>query len=218
MPIDLYYLPYSPPCRPVLVLADALKLKLNLKELNTRAGEHLTPEFKKINPQHCLPTLVDDDLTLWESRAILTYLATKYGDGSLYPADHKLRAAVDQRLYFDMGTLYQRFTDYLYPQLFGNQPADEEKLKKLEEALEFLNIFLEGKPWVAGSTLTVADYSIICTVNSIIALDVDVYKYPNIKEWYERAKSSMPGFNVSEQVIELLKKLFQDFKAKNTSV
>ena len=43
------------------------------------------------------------------SRAILTYLATKYGPAGLYPSDPKERAVVDQRMYFDMGTLYDRF-------------------------------------------------------------------------------------------------------------
>lgn len=49
MPIDFYYLPYSPPCRSVLLLAELLGLELNLKSVDLLAGEHLKPEFLKVS-------------------------------------------------------------------------------------------------------------------------------------------------------------------------
>lgn len=55
----------------------------------------------------------DDELVIWESRVILTYLTSAYGtDDRLYPKDVRLRALVDQRLHFDLGTLYQRTFEY----------------------------------------------------------------------------------------------------------
>lgn len=72
-----------------------------------------------MNPQHCVPTLNDDGFCLWESRAICAYLVNKYGkDDSLYPKDPKVRGMVDQRLYFDAGTLYARFADYFVSIVF----------------------------------------------------------------------------------------------------
>lgn len=66
MPIDLYYMPLSTPCRAVMLTAKAIGVDLNLKPIDVAAGEHMKPEFVALNPQHCIPTLVDGDLKLWE--------------------------------------------------------------------------------------------------------------------------------------------------------
>lgn len=80
-----------------------------MKIVNLLEKEQLRPDFVKINPQHCVPTLVDDSFVLWESRAIAQYLVeSKAAGSSLYPADVKERARINQRLYFDLGTLYAR--------------------------------------------------------------------------------------------------------------
>lgn len=61
-----------------------------------------------MNPQHTIPTLVDDDgFTIWDSHAIMIYLVSKYAkDDSLYPTDLKKRALIDQRLHFESGVVF----------------------------------------------------------------------------------------------------------------
>lgn len=115
MPIDLYYMDASAPCRSVMMTAKVLGVELNLKFLNLMSGEHMKPEFLKINPQHNVPTIDDNGFYLNESRAICAYLVNQYGkDDKLYPKDPKVRAKVDQRLYFDMGVFYYRFGQVYY--------------------------------------------------------------------------------------------------------
>lgn len=211
--MDFYYMSGSAPCRSVLMVAKAVGVELNLKTLNLMAGEHMTPEFLKINPQHTIPTLVDNGFALWESRPILGYLVEKYGkDDSLYPKEAKKRAVVDQRLYFDMGTLYQRFAEYFYPQVMQKAPADPEKLKKLEEALGFLNTFLEGQTYVAGNNLTIADISILATVSTFVLAGIDLSPFPNVQKWYELVNKTAPGTELNQQGLDEAKKWFDSVK------
>uniref|UniRef100_A0A2M4BZU4 glutathione transferase n=1 Tax=Anopheles marajoara TaxID=58244 RepID=A0A2M4BZU4_9DIPT len=208
--MDFYYLPGSAPCRAVQMTAAAVGVELNLKLTNLMAGEHMKPEFLKVNPQHCIPTLVDNGFALWESRAICTYLAEKYGkDEQLYPKDPQKRAVVNQRLYFDMGTLYQRFADYYYPQIFAKQPANAENEKKMKDAVDFLNTFLDGQKYVAGEHLTVADLSILATVSTYDVAGFELAKYPNVQKWYDNIRKEAPGAAINEAGILEFKKYFE---------
>ncbi|XP_052865863.1 glutathione S-transferase 1 isoform X4 [Anopheles cruzii] len=197
--MDFYYLPGSAPCRAVQMTAAAVGVELNLKLTNLMAGEHLKPEFLKMNPQHCIPTIVDKDFSLWESRAIQIYLVEKYGkDDKLYPKDPQKRAVINQRLYFDMGTLYQRFGDYWYPQIFAKQPANAEALKKMEEAVGFLNSFLDGHEYAAGADLTIADLSLVASIATYEVAGFDFDPYPHVKAWLARCKANAPGYAMNQ--------------------
>lgn len=192
--MDLYYAPYATASRSVLMTLATVGVQANRIRINTAEKEQLKPEFVKLNPQHTIPTLVDDGFAVWESRAIITYLAEKYGkDDSLYPNDPQKRALVNQRLYFDFGTLGLSFTEYYVPQLQG-KPADPEKLKKIETAFEYLNTFLEGQKYVAGDKLTIGDIAILSTTTSFVSLYFDLSKFPNVNSWYERLQKEVPGW------------------------
>ena len=124
MSIDLYHTEMSAACRSVRLTAKMLGVELNLKVIDLQSGDQMKPEFIKINPQHNIPTMVDDGFAMNESRAICGYLVQKYGkDDSLYPKDPKARAVVDQRLYFDMGVFYQSFGKVYVSCLVVNDPV-----------------------------------------------------------------------------------------------
>lgn len=163
----------------------------------------------QLNPQHTIPTLVDDGFSLWESRAIIVYLVEKYGKtDSLYPKCPKQRAAINQRLYFDQGTLYQRTADYYYPQIFAKAPANPENLKKLEDALGFLNTFLEKTEYAATNSLTVADLSLLATVSTIEVLGQDLSKWANVAKWYAKVKATAPGVELNTAGVEAFREKF----------
>ncbi|KAJ9583904.1 hypothetical protein L9F63_021752, partial [Diploptera punctata] len=202
MTIDFYYSINSPFCRSVRLLATTLGIELNLINVNTRNNETRTPEYLKMNPQHLVPTIEDNGFVLWESRAILGYLANKYGkDDSLYPKDPQKHAIVDQRLYFDMGTLYPVLRAYFMSIRTGT-PFSPEDSAKLEEAYQLLDKFLEGQDWVAGNNITIADYALSITAAYAIPLQYDISKYKNVTNWLTRVKKTLPDFvQIQEEAI-----------------
>ncbi|XP_069700044.1 glutathione S-transferase D1-like [Periplaneta americana] len=195
MPIDLYYTPVSPPCRSIVMAASALGVELNLKYLDLYKGEHQTPEFLKLTPQKCLPTMVDNGFVLCESRAIICYLADQYGkDDSLYPKDPKKRAIVNHRLYFEATCLYQRFLDYYVPILYRGSEGEPAQCKRFEDAFVMLDKYLEGQTWAAGDHITIADFPLIATVSSAEIFEFDITRYPNVSRWLANAKKSIPKY------------------------
>lgn len=195
MPVDFYMMPGSAPCRGVALTAKALGVPLVEHQTDLMKGEHMTPAYLKMNPQHTIPTINDNGFSLWESRAIQQYLADKYGkNDDLYPKDVAKRAVVHQRLYFDMGTLYLRFGEIYYPMMFGGAPKDAEKVKKFDEALGFLDGFLSESKWAAGDKLTIADHSLVASISTADAVGHDLSKFPNIVRWYAECKKTMVGY------------------------
>uniref|UniRef100_A0A1A9ZZ13 Glutathione S-transferase D7 n=1 Tax=Glossina pallidipes TaxID=7398 RepID=A0A1A9ZZ13_GLOPL len=195
----LYYLPPSPPCRSILLLAKLLDLQLDLKVINILEGEQMKPEFVELNPQHCVPTMNDDGLVLWESRAILAYMTAAFGkDDSLYPKDIRVRALVDQRLMFDLGTLYQRMAEYYFPTMFMGAPFDESKKAKLSEALGWFDAILKGHNYAAADQFTIADITLLVTLSQIDAFGFDLLPYTRIKQWYRRCKNYLEPYDYEE--------------------
>lgn len=201
------------------MLAKVLGVELNLKHISLSKNDHLTPEFLKLNPQHKIPTFVDGDLTICESRATLIYLVEKYAkNDSLYPKDHQKRAVINQRLYFDMGTLYQRYADYFYPQIKQKLPAEPEKLEKLEEAFKFFDDFLSVSKYSAGDQITIADYALVASFSTIVGSEIDYSRFPNINRWYDLCLKSLPGIEVNNEGIEGIKAHIQAFKEQSKTI
>lgn len=133
-------------------------------------------------------------------------MVEKYGKtDSLYPKDPQKRALVNQRLYFDQGTLYQRLADYYYPQIFAKAPPSADALKKLEDAVGFLDKFLENSTYVAGEHLTLADISLVATVSTLDVAAFDLTKYANVSKWYAKCKNTTPGYDINEAGLEAFK-------------
>jgi len=195
--IELYFTPGSPGCRSVLMLLRELDLEVELVKLDMyQKYEHRKPWFVRMNPQHTVPTLNDNGFILWESRAILQYLVSKYGShkSELYPVDPERRANVDKLLFFDIGSLYKSLVDYFHPQLMSGAEADQRKGNAFKQALDYLDLFLENNRYVSGDHLTIADFSILGSVTQLEGMDYRITSYGNLYKWVERLKKELPYY------------------------
>lgn len=216
MTIDFYYMPESPPCRAVEMVARLVGVNLNKQYINLFTREHLKEDFIKINPSHKLPFIVDGDLKLGESRAIMAYLVNKYKpeDEFLYPKDPEIRAKIDELLYFDIGTLYQSASKLLRPMLFGPvkefDPADE---KALQDALHYLDKRLgdnHARRFVMSNHLSIADVSLAATFTFIVACGYNIHDYKQIVVYLERMKAAIPDYSeINDEACENLRKFVE---------
>jgi glutathione S-transferase len=192
--MKLYMNPLSPNVRRVRLTAAVLELDLEEKRLDFTKGEHKNPEYLALNPNGAVPTLVDGDLVLTESRAIMQYLASKKPESGLFPQGEQARADITRWQFWDashfsppLGTL--AFEKMIKP-MFGMGEPDQHKI---DEALmnfrrfgAVLNERLEGKQYVVGNALTIADLTIACSLMYAKQTDVPLGDFPNIKAWFSR--------------------------------
>lgn len=132
----LYYAAGSPLARAILLLARYMPLDIELKHVDLIAGEQRSEAITKLNPLQKIPILVDGDFVLCESRAILAYLVNSRKPGSdLYPADPKIRALVDQRLYYDATVVFEKFSalvvSFIRSQIYAITSCDYFNVKTL---------------------------------------------------------------------------------------
>lgn len=189
--IDLYTAA-TPNGHKVSIALEELGLPYRLRVIDLAAGEQKRPAFLALNPNGRIPVIVDraaDDFTVFESGAILIYLAEK--TGRLMPADLKGRSRVIQWLMFQIGGVGPMmgqanvFFRYL-PQKI--QPAIERYQAESRRLLGVLDRHLAGHEWLAG------DYSIADIANFAWARThrwsgVDVSDLPHLKRWRDAVRA-----------------------------
>ncbi|CAD7083146.1 unnamed protein product [Hermetia illucens] len=184
----IYGMDRGPTVRAVLLTAHAIGLDYELHEIDPHKNETKTEEFLKKNPQHTIPTLEDDGKCIWDSHAISTYLVSKYAkDDSLYPKDLYKRAVVDQRLHFESSVLSPRMFAFGAARKSTDPQVLENARTSVLEAYDFLEKFLGGNEYLAGDSLTVADFSILATFSTMISfVPAEQEKFPGLCNWLNR--------------------------------
>jgi glutathione S-transferase len=170
-----------------------LELPFEVVELDMKAGENRKPAYLALNPFGQVPTIQDGDITLFDSNAILVYLAKRYGDASWLPEDPLGAAAVQRWLSLAAGQIaYGPCTARLVT-VFG-APHDHDTAKKLAVKLfDVLDGELAHKPFAAGNQATIADIAAHTYIAHAPEGGVSLDPYPNIRAWLRRVEA-LPRF------------------------
>jgi glutathione S-transferase len=206
--MKLYMHPVSMTSRPVRLFIADNKIDCEEETVDLMTGAHQKEPFASLNPNCLVPMLVDGDLKLTESSAILKYLADKIGSPA-YPKDLKARAKVNEMMDWINTNFYRDFGyGFCYPQLFPQhrRRSDEAQQATLEFAserakkwLRLLNDhWLGSKPYLCGDQITIADYFGAGIVSLGELIGCDFAAYPNIRRWLDSMKQVPNWARVNE--------------------
>jgi len=193
--MKLYSVSDGPPSLAVRQCLKAMNVDYELINVDFGAGEHMTEEYAKMNPQKEIPVLDDNGFYFSESNAILQYLADTYGKNTnLYPTDAKIRAIVNQRLCFNLSTYYRNISEYVMAPIFFDYPRTPLGLKKVHIALDNFNTYLErnATKYAAADYVTIADFQLITATMCLEAIGFDFSKYALVSKWYSTYKREFP--------------------------
>ncbi|MEI9938235.1 MAG: glutathione S-transferase family protein [Pseudomonadota bacterium] len=192
--MKLYYNPLSPNVRRVRLAAAVLGIELEEKLLDFSKGEHKSPEYLALNPNGAVPTLVDGDFVLTESRSIMQYLASKKPESGLLPRDEAARADVTRWQFWDASHFSPQLGTIVFEKMIkGMMGLGEPDSAKINDALSnfrrfaaVLNQRLEGKQYVVGNNLTLADLTLGSSLMYAKQIEAPIAEFPNVEAWLAR--------------------------------
>lgn len=190
----------SQPYRSLLIFCELSGIKYECKIINLLAREQRSEDYTKINPFQEVPAIVHNGFNLWESPAILRYLAEVYDvDNEWYPKDLRVRGRIDAYLHWhhenvrDPILLYYR-AKTTYPYFFNEpelSPEKEVNFKiNLQNFLSTFNWLLSSTGYVAQTTsATIADIFAYNELFNGQLISLDISTYPHIHSWYSSLSS-----------------------------
>lgn len=199
--LKLHVFPPSPRAVKVMALAKHLGLEHEIVLVDLFQGGNATPEYGALNPNRKMPVLEDGDFVLWESNAILQYLASRRPESGLWPVDPRRQADVSRWQFWDSAHWDPTCATFVFErvvkQLTNAGEADPAQIAKGEKDLArfgaVLNESLAGRSWVAGDALTVADFSLGAGLVYARPARIPLDPYPEIVRWYD-ALAALPGW------------------------
>jgi glutathione S-transferase len=207
--LTLYATPLSANGRKVLAVARQLEVQADIRIVNVYRGEGRAAEYLAINPSGKIPTLVDGDLTLYESNAILQYLSEAHGNFRLWSRDPKVRARIARWLYWESGHWQPVLATLLCP-CVGHRLLPEVvprpavnpnwNAADLRALLGVLTAALNMNAFLAGNEVTIADLSVAGMVTYFRVAKFPFEEHPRVMDWYSRIEM-LDGWRATQETL-----------------
>jgi glutathione S-transferase len=188
----LYHHPYSQHSRRVAALLEEAGLDYEIRHVALDQGEHMSPAYLAINPNHQVPVMIDGAVKIFESNAILRYLCHKHRLTDWYPEEPARRALVEQWLDWNQCRLAQAVIDIVFNKVFLGPKGDREAITRgearLMELAPILEAALKDHAFLTGDTPTIADLSIASNLTQL-GLAGAMPQQSGIDAWFKRVSS-----------------------------
>jgi glutathione S-transferase len=181
----------------VVWCADELGIQYKRIDAGGKFGGNDTAEYLAMNPNGLVPVIDEDGFVLYESNAIVRYLACKSGATALWPEDPRARADVDRWMEWQ-STGYTPAMGPAFMQLVRTAPekrdvgAIEASRAKSEKLAAILDAHLGGQRYLTGERFTIADIVVGCATHRWLNLPLDRAERPNLQRWYDEV-AARPG-------------------------
>jgi glutathione S-transferase len=194
-PLTLHRTAISGHCHRVELLLSLLGLPYRLVEVNLLQGEHQLPAHRALNPLGQVPVLVDGEVVLSDSNAILVYLVQRYAPGSAWmPQDPVGQAQLQRWFSLAAGFLAPGIGGPRFATLTG-KPINEVAQAQGRRLLDFMEAELQGRGWLLGGTEpTLADVAMVSYTSQAHLAGLPLTPaYPRIAAWVARVQA-LPGY------------------------
>lgn len=205
----------------VHIMLEECGLPYRVHPINIGAGDQFKPEFLKISPNNKIPAIIDSDgpdgkpISLFESGAILLYLASK--TGKFLPASDRGRFEMLQWLMFQMGGVGPMLGQAHHFRIYAPEKIEYAINRYTNEAKRLYGVMdkqLATHPFIAGDSYTIADIAIFPWLRSWQNQGIDWADYPHLKKWFD-AIAARPAVQRGVQVLADQRKPLVDDKARD---
>lgn len=216
----------SQPTRSVIEFCKLCKIDFNFVYVNIPKGEQRSEEFQRLNPFGLVPVILHEGFNVWESAAIISYLADAYDtDTQWYPKDRKIRARIDAYFHWHHENVREPIAGYVRgkvigPLFFGFPELSEDGELKLREKMDnsirqISEIIKENRFIARTEQATIADIFAFNEFFNTQIVSLDLSEYPEIMRWYNNIANILEVVETSNGVIENFFKLKEAMKSSS---